>query len=90
MGEAVNEPNSWIVHGLECDDGHKLPPTELVRLIDLEEERRSSHALMKLLSDEKFKSERLAAALRKCSAELHNYHSIAGDEALDAAEYALR
>jgi hypothetical protein len=82
--------NSWIVHGLECDDGHKLPPTELVRQIDLDEERKSSLTLMKMLSDEKLKNERLSAALRKCVAELHNYHSIAGDEALDDAADALR
>jgi hypothetical protein len=58
----MTESNSWIVHGLECDDGHKLPPTELVRLIDLQEERKSSLALMRLLSDERHKSERLVAA----------------------------
>jgi hypothetical protein len=32
---------------------------------------------------------RLEAALRKCAGELHNYHSIAGDEALEAAHDAL-
>jgi hypothetical protein len=31
----------------------------------------------------------LEAVLRKCVAELHNYHSIAGDEALDAAHDLL-
>jgi hypothetical protein len=32
----------------------------------------------------------LEAALRKCAGELHNYHTIAGDEALDDAHYALQ
>jgi hypothetical protein len=31
----------------------------------------------------------LEAALRMCAGELHNYHSIAGDEALEAAHEAL-
>jgi hypothetical protein len=37
----------------------------------------------------KARIKQLEDALRKCAAELHNYHSIAGDEALDAAHEAL-
>lgn len=59
----MREPNSWVVHGLECDDGHKLPPTELVLRSDLDEERESSIALMRLLADERLKSGRLISAL---------------------------
>jgi hypothetical protein len=33
--------------------------------------------------------DKLEAALHQCVAELHNYHSIAGDEALDAAHDVL-
>jgi hypothetical protein len=35
------------------------------------------------------RNKQLEAALRKCAGELHNYHSIASDEALDAAHDAL-
>ena len=35
------------------------------------------------------KVEQLEAALRKCSGELHNYHSTAGDELLDLIEDLL-
>jgi hypothetical protein len=57
--------NSWIVHGLECDDGHKLGPTELVLKSDLDEERRSGDALMALLAKDRTRVSVLETALAR-------------------------
>jgi hypothetical protein len=42
-----------------------------------------------LFEDAANRLDALESVLRKCTAELHNYHSIAGDEALDEAHDLL-
>lgn len=48
----------WTVHGLECDDGEKLGPVEVVLKSDFDDEHKSNDALMRVLADTKLRHER--------------------------------